>query len=192
MLEPISVDRITPLHWDDEYKLILREAEDRLDYQNYLNDLRTYPELRNFTDEQLLAMGIDCLALQTANREKFDAEDNYDSTYGVKQAKIRRRLKKKIKKQAIMGTKAGQWSARKSQELKRQYESACQRAGLKPYKGQKTKKQQDLTDWSKQGWRTASGKKSSTTGEPYFPAKAVAALKQKGLMPKPKTETSRH
>ena len=276
-------------------------AEDRLDYQNYLNDLRTYPELRNFTDEQLLAMGIDCLALQTANREKFDAEDslkvyrrmsweqyfdaldtgylmptemrmeldgfvsnkswsisdrfqtstkplfdsplahlqedvlpifeiellpednfinyggivdvssaipvervtlfstseellsfaaedNYDSTYGVKQAKIRRRLKKKIKKQAIMGTKAGQWSARKSQELKRQYEAACQRAGLKPYKGQKTKKQQDLTDWSKQGWRTASGKKSSTTGEPYFPAKAVAALKQKGLYSKAKKQ----
>ena len=118
----------------------------------------------------------------------MSAEDNYDSTYGVKQAKIRRRLKKKIKKQAIMGTKAGQWSARKSQELKRQYEAACQRAGLKPYKGQKTKKQQDLTDWSKQGWRTASGKKSSTTGEPYFPAKAVAALKQKGLYAKAKKQ----
>ena len=141
VLEPISVDRITPLDWDDEYKLIL-----------------------------------------------FRAEDNYDATYGVKQAKIRRRLKKKIKKQAIMGTKAGQWSARKSQELKRQYEAACQRAGLKPYKGQKTKKQQDLTDWSKQDWRTASGKKSSTTGEPYFPAKAVAALKQKGLYAKAKKQ----
>lgn len=272
-------------------------AEDRSDYRNYLNDLRTYPELQNFSDEQLLAMGIDCLALETANREKkyssednqsddliwdeeaglfydyvevpqpdgelivvywvlneeldqvgkaqisifndnleidsifiepyyqrrgiatsfvnhvvnywdsellrfsdavsdegvafidsFAAEDNYDSTYGVKQAKIRRRLKKKIKKQAIMGTKAGQWSARKSQELKRQYEAACQRAGLKPYKGQKTKKQQDLTDWSDQRWRTASGKKSSTTGEPYFPAKAVAALKQKGLYSKAKKQ----
>lgn len=272
-------------------------AEESLDYMNYLNDLRTYPELKNFSDAQLLAMGIDCLALETANREKkyhsednqsddliwdeeaglfydyiqlpqpdgelivpywilneeldqvgkaqislfnnnleidsifiepyyqrrgiatsfvnhvvnywdsellrfsdavsdegvafidsFAAEDNYDSTYGVKQAKIRRRLKKKIKKQAIMGTKAGQWSARKSQELKRQYEAACQRAGLKPYKGQKTKKQQDLTDWSDQGWRTASGKKSSTTGEPYFPAKAVAALKQKGLYSKAKKQ----
>jgi hypothetical protein len=272
-------------------------AEDRSDYRNYLNDLRTYPELQNFSDEQLLAMSIDCLALETANREKkyssednqsddliwdeeaglfydyvevpqpdgelivvywilneeldqvgkaqisifndnleidsifiepyyqrrgiatsfvnhvvnywdsellrfsdavsdegvafidsFAAEDNYDSTYGVKQAKIRRRLKKKIKKQAIMGTKAGQWSARKSQELKRQYEAACQRAGLKPYKGQKTKKQQDLSDWSDQRWRTASGKKSSTTGEPYFPAKAVAALKQKGLYSKAKKQ----
>ena len=112
------------------------------------------------------------------------AEDNYEATYGVEQAKIRRRLKNKIKKQAIMGTKAGQWSARKSQELKRQYEAACEKKGLQPYKGKKTQKQKDLSNWSKQGWRTGSGKKSSTTGEAYFPAKAVAALKKKGLYAK--------
>ena len=112
------------------------------------------------------------------------AEDNYEATYGVEQAKIRRRLKNKIKKQAIMGTKAGQWSARKSQELKRQYEAACEKRGLRPYKGKKTQKQKDLSNWSKQGWRTGSGKKSSTTGEAYFPAKAVAALKEKGLYAK--------
>ena len=112
------------------------------------------------------------------------AEDNYEATYGVEQAKIRRRLKNKIMKQAIMGTKAGQWSARKSQELKRQYEAACEKRGLPPYKGKKTQKQKDLSNWSKQGWRTGSGKKSSTTGEAYFPAKAVAALKEKGLYAK--------
>ena len=142
----------------------------------------------NYWDSELLTFSDTVSDEGVALVDSFAAEDNYDSTYGVKQAKIRRRLKKKIKKQAIMGTKAGQWSARKSQELKRQYEAACQRAGLKPYKGQKTKKQQDLTDWSKQGWRTASGKKSSTTGEPYFPAKAVAALKQKGLYAKAKKQ----
>ena len=142
----------------------------------------------NYWDSELLRFSDAVSDEGVAFIDSFAAEDNYDSTYGVKQAKIRRRLKKKIKKQAIMGTKAGQWSARKSQELKRQYEAACQRAGLKPYKGQKTKKQQDLTDWSKQGWRTASGKKSSTTGEPYFPAKAVAALKQKGLYAKAKKQ----
>ena len=118
----------------------------------------------------------------------MSAEDNYDSTYGVKQAKIRRKLKNKIKKQAIMGTKAGQWSARKSQELKRQYEAACSKKGLKPYKGQKTKSQDNLSKWSKQGWKTASGKKSSVTGEPYFPAKAVTALKQKNLYAKAKRQ----
>jgi len=142
----------------------------------------------NYWDSELLRFSDAVSDEGAAFIDSFAAEDNYDSTYGVKQAKIRRRLKKKIKKQAIMGTKAGQWSARKSQELKRQYEAACQRAGLKPYKGQKTKKQQDLTDWSDQRWRTASGKKSSTTGEPYFPAKAVAALKQKGLYSKAKKQ----
>ena len=118
----------------------------------------------------------------------MSAEDNYDSTYGKAQAKIRRKLKNKIKQQAIMGTKAGQWSARKSQELKRQYEAACSKKGLQPYKGSKTKKQQDLSDWSKQKWKTASGKKSSITGEPYFPAQAVAALKQKNLYAKAKRQ----
>ncbi|MGI9556160.1 MAG: superoxide dismutase family protein [Cyanophyceae cyanobacterium] len=116
------------------------------------------------------------------------AEDNYDSTYGKAQAKIRRKLKNKIKKQAIMGTKAGQWSARKSQELKRQYEAACSKKGLQPYKGKKTKSQENLSNWSKQGWKTASGKKSSVTGEPYFPAKAVAALKQRNLYAKAKQQ----
>jgi len=118
----------------------------------------------------------------------FEAEDNYEATYGKEQAKIRRRLKNKIMAQAIMGTAVGEWSARKSQELKRQYEAACEKAGLKPYKGSKTKKQQDLSDWSKQKWKTASGKKSSVTGEPYFPAKAVEALKQNNLYAKAKRQ----
>ena len=169
----------------------LYAAEDRLDYRNYLNDLRTYPELKNLTDEQLLARGIDCLASQTANRESFSAEDNYEATYGKEQAKIRRKLKNKIKKQAIMGTKAGQWSARKSQELKRQYEAACDKKGLNPYKGKKTKSQDNLSKWSKQKWGTASGRKSSVTGEPYFPAKAVAALKKKDLYSKAKQQKAK-
>ena len=118
----------------------------------------------------------------------FDAEDNYDATYGKKQAKIRRRLKNKIMKQNIMGTAANKWSARKSQELKRQYEKACEKAGLASYKGSKTAKQDDLSNWSKQKWTTASGKKSSVTGEPYFPEKAVAALKKRGLYTKAKRQ----
>ena len=165
-------------------------SEDRLDYRDYLNDLRSYPELKNLSDEQLLARGIDCLASQTANRETFAADD-YDATYGKEQAKIRRKLKNKIKKQAIMGTKAGQWSARKSQELKRQYEAACDKKGLNPYKGKKTKSQDNLSKWSKQKWGTASGRKSSVTGEPYFPAKAVAALKKKDSYAKAKRQKAK-
>lgn len=116
------------------------------------------------------------------------AEDDYEATYGKEQAKIRRRLKNKLMGEATMGTKAGEWSARKSQELKRRYEAACERKGLKPYKGSKTSKQKDLSAWSKQGWRTASGRKSSVTGEPYFPAKAVQALKERELYAKAKRQ----
>ncbi len=119
-----------------------------------------------------------------AAAEEFDAEDNYEATYGKEQAKIRRKLKKEIKAKNTHGTKAGQWSARKSQLLKQKYEAACERRGLRAYKGKKTSKQQDLSNWSKQQWGTASGKKSSVTGEPYFPAGAVKALKKKGLYAK--------
>ena len=120
----------------------------------------------------------DCLPIN------LGAEDNYDSTYGKAQAKIRRKLKKSIKKQNTHGTKAGQWSARKSQLLKQKYEAACERKGLRAYKGKKTSKQNDLSNWSKQKWGTASGRKSSVTGEPYFPAGAVKALKKQGLYAK--------
>ena len=183
--------------WDDgpvEFNKLTQESLKRV--EDLQNDLRTKYnnpsiklEVQMDTTVDIEGSGVFVVEISmNANTESFEAEDNYDSTYGKAQAKIRRKLKKKIKKQAIMGTKAGQWSARKSQELKRQYEAACSKKGLKPYKGQKTKKQQDLTDWSKQGWRTASGKKSSTTGEPYFPAKAVAALKQKKLYAKAKRQ----
>lgn len=43
------------------------------------------------------------------------------------------------------------------------------------------KSQQNLRNWTKQDWRTGSGKKSSDTGEAYFPAGAVKALKAAGL-----------
>ena len=38
------------------------------------------------------------------------------------------------------------------------------------------KPQKSLKKWTKQKWRTKSGKKSSETGERYLPAKAIAAL----------------
>ena len=39
-----------------------------------------------------------------------------------------------------------------------------------------SKKQISLKTWSKQKWRTKSGKKSSSTGERYLPEKAIKAL----------------
>tara|TARA_R100001086_G_scaffold240947_1_gene167528 strand:- start:253 stop:486 length:234 start_codon:yes stop_codon:yes gene_type:complete len=38
------------------------------------------------------------------------------------------------------------------------------------------KSQRSLKNWSKQDWRTKSGKKSSETGERYLPAAAIKAL----------------
>ncbi len=40
-----------------------------------------------------------------------------------------------------------------------------------------TKRQKSLKRWKKKKWRTASGKKSSETGEVYAPAKTIAKLK---------------
>ena len=38
------------------------------------------------------------------------------------------------------------------------------------------KSQKSLKSWTKQKWRTKSGKKSSKTGERYLPEKAIKAL----------------
>jgi len=156
--------------------------------RDYEYTLRRYGGKNSRRFRQGLKGEIDVPDEEYISYWKQFAADDYDATYGVEQAKIRRRLKNKIKKQAIMGTKAGQWSARKSQELKRQYEAACDKKGLNPYKGKKTKSQDNLSKWSKQKWGTASGRKSSVTGEPYFPAKAVAELKKKELYSKAKRQ----
>ena len=41
----------------------------------------------------------------------------------------------------------------------------------------KTARQKSLDRWTKQKWRTASGKKSSETGEVYAPSKTISKLK---------------
>mgnify|MGYP005990483237 FL=1 len=40
----------------------------------------------------------------------------------------------------------------------------------------KAKSQQSLTNWTKQKWRTKSGKPSAKTGERYLPSKAIESL----------------
>lgn len=41
------------------------------------------------------------------------------------------------------------------------------------------KSQKSLKDWTKQKWRTKSGKPSGKTGERYLPEKAIKALSDK-------------
>jgi pterin-4a-carbinolamine dehydratase len=118
--------------------------------------------------------------------EDYQAESDtatlkkYEKTYGKKGAKVRLDLKNKIMKQNTHGTKSGQWSARKSQKLKKDYEKGMEKKGLKPYKSsKKTESQKDLKEWGDQDWTTKSGKKSSVTGERYLPSKAIDALTDK-------------
>jgi hypothetical protein len=77
----------------------------------------------------------------------------------------------RIKAAASHGTKAGQWSARKAQAAVKAYKAAG--GG---YSGKKSKKN-SLSKWSKQKWRTPSGKKSSKTGEVYAPSRTISKLK---------------
>jgi hypothetical protein len=87
---------------------------------------------------------------------------------------LRERLKNKIMS-GTKGGKAGQWSARKAQLLASEYKKAG--GG---YKSGPTKKQKSLKSWTKQKWRTKSGKPSTqgpkATGERYLPEKAIKSL----------------
>ena len=73
------------------------------------------------------------------------------------------------------GGKSGQWSARKAQLLAQRYKAAG--GG---YTGGKSKTQKSLSSWTKQKWRTKSGKPSTqgpkATGERYLPEKAIKKL----------------
>jgi hypothetical protein len=76
------------------------------------------------------------------------------------------------------GGKPGQWSARKSQLLAKEYEKAG--GG---YRGGKSKAQKDLSKWTKEDWGTKSGKPSTqgkeATGERYLPRKTREKLTKK-------------
>ena len=81
-----------------------------------------------------------------------------------------KRIVSRIQSQASHGTAAGQWSGRKAQAAVKAYKKAG--GG---YRGG-SKSKTSLAKWSKQKWRTKSGKKSSETGERYLPEKAIKNL----------------
>lgn len=90
-------------------------------------------------------------------------------------------LREKIKNRIMAGSKGGkpgQWSARKSQLLVKEYEKAG--GG---YKGGKSKKQKALSKWTGEDWGTKSGKNSTqgkdATGERYLPKKTREKLTKK-------------
>ena len=96
---------------------------------------------------------------------------------GYTKPKLRERIKKEVMASS-KGGKAGQWSARKAQLLAQRYKAAG--GG---YTGGKSKTQKSLSSWTKQKWRTKSGKPSTqgpkATGERYLPEKAIKKLSSK-------------
>ena len=70
------------------------------------------------------------------------------------------------------GGNSGQWSGRKAQLAVSIYKKAG--GG---YSG--AKKETSLSKWTKQNWRTKSGKPSGETGERYLPEKAIKSLSSK-------------
>lgn len=105
----------------------------------------------------------------TGNRGTFDPKDP-DIRNPYTKPDLRERLKAKIMA-GSKGGNPGQWSARKAQLLAAEYEKAG--GG---YTGARSKAQRSLSKWTKQDWRTKSGKPSLETGERYLPAAAIKAL----------------
>ena len=82
-------------------------------------------------------------------------------------------LWERLKKEVVAGSKGGEpgsWSARKAQLLTQLYKK---RGG--GFVGPK-KSNLSLAKWTRQRWRTRSGKTSKETGERYLPEKAWKAL----------------
>lgn len=83
------------------------------------------------------------------------------------------KLWERVKREVTRGSKGGrpgQWSARKAQLAVALYKK---RGG--GYIGRK-RKDNSLAKWTRQRWRTRSGKPSLKTGERYLPEKAIRSL----------------
>ena len=83
---------------------------------------------------------------------------------------LRKRIFQRLMNSNSYGTPSGKWSGRKAQAAVKAYK----KAGGGYRGGGKSKT--SLSKWSKQKWRTKSGKKSSKTGERYLPEKAIKSL----------------
>ena len=90
-----------------------------------------------------------------------------------KNEKLWKKIVEEVKNKEVMGTKKGEWSARKAQYAVKLYKEAGGE-----YIGEKDK-DNSLVKWTEQEWTTKSGKPSHITGERYLPKKAIEALTDK-------------
>ena len=79
------------------------------------------------------------------NKSSQDYQQDYT------EPQLREKLKEKIK-MSDKGGKSGQWSARKSQLLTKEYEK---QGGDYKHKGHKTPTQKKLSQWTEENWQTA-------------------------------------
>lgn len=114
------------------------------------------------------------------------AEQSYPADWDRKYTDPQLRLR--LKDEVIAGDrggKPGQWSARKAQLLKREYESAG--GG---YLGEKDETQQHLSEWSAEEWQTSDGSERARTDDPeekggaakrYLPIQAWEELSEEEI-----------
>ena len=106
------------------------------------------------------------------NKKRPPAKKPADKPSPYTDPALRERLKKQITA-GDQGGKPGQWSARKAQLLKHNYEAAG--GG---YVGKKTAAQQHLSEWTEEKWTTADGQpaeRGDTTAR-YLPEQAWQEL----------------
>lgn len=100
------------------------------------------------------------------------AKDSYEEKYT--HPELRARLKEEIQNSG-KGGEPGQWSARKAQLLKQEYESHG--GGYRKPKAGKDEDQRSLTEWSQEEWQTRDGEAEardpeSGQTERYLPKEA--------------------
>ncbi len=117
--------------------------------------------------------------------------ENYAQDYT--DPKLRFKLKEEIKSSS-KGGKPGEWSARKSQLLKHEYEK--HKGGYK-HPGRKTQAQKNLQDWTSQKWETADKTKAIKANKTtrYLPQEVwenlTAEEKQQAIKTKEKGSKSK-
>jgi hypothetical protein len=115
-------------------------------------------------------------SMKRSSMKRSSKKRNFSKTSIKTNQKLWEKIVKKIKN----GSKGGlpkQWSARKAQLAVKKYKES---GGS--YKGKKTKKN-SLVKWTRQKWKTKSGKPSvvgpNATGERYLPERAIRRMSKK-------------
>mgnify|MGYP005995381089 CR=1 FL=1 len=155
---PIDRYRTYPLPVSVTHSIIDPDDEDDIDADEFFSRVEDESEARDHSDDVDV---LESLLADLGSRGNKSAQRTDPALWERVKAEVTRGTK---------GGKRGQWSARKAQLAVKLYK---ERGG--GYVGPKDP-DNSLTRWTKQDWRTKSGRPSAETGERYLPAKAIDAL----------------